>query len=282
MMAVAWLPSRRRSSRRSRQPTQSRRRAATAGRRSSYPSGTGSCAPPGRDSSTLLLAAAVESPQAQPSLLRPSLSALRASPAQTSVSRTRDDFDTLWSMRILAATLLVCSLGLLAAGWADAPRSRRRRRSIRYEPLRAGAARAGRRPCRHRSRLGFHVGIRVCVGMGHRRHVSGRPTTVPASTRGSSSSRALVTSAACSLMDARYTRWRWSRRRQTPRRRGIRWLARRLLHVSIQRQVARAQCESGTLPLHRRAACGPREGAGERHGLHRAHARTREAGSGRG
>ena len=71
-----------------------------------------------------------------------------------------------------------------------------------------------------------------------------------------------------SLVDARYTRWRWTRRRQTPRRRRIRWLARRLLHVSIQRQVARAQCKSGTLPLHRRAACGPREGAGERHGLH--------------
>lgn len=83
------------------------------------------------------------------------------------MSLLRGDCDTLWSMRVLVTTLLLCGLGLLAAGWADAlPKPPPPAKFWSTSHCERVLHVQGDDRVVTAQGYGFIVGLRVCVGMG--------------------------------------------------------------------------------------------------------------------
>ena len=176
---------------------------------------------------------------------------------------TRDECVTLRSMRSLAATLVLCSLVLVTAGWAGAappPPPAKFWSVSRCERVLQAHDYALPTADGHR----FHVGQRVCVG-------TGGPHTCEWTSDHASPLLGVHRVYALSLhrrhrslVDARNTRRPRHRRHRASRRGPVRRVATRLLHVPSERQPARNQRSSGTLPLNRRPDGGSSHATGER------------------
>lgn len=173
----------------------------------------------------------------------------------------------LGSMRVLAATLVLCSLGLLVSAWAgavpkpppkfwSASRCERVLHTGDYSIPTTEGSRIPRRPtrlCGHGGNAGLQVDVRLPFSS-----VLGVQSVW---------ARSLYRQHR-SLVDARHTQWSRPRPSRASRRRPVPRLAGRLLCVPYERQAACNQFNPCKLPLHRRPDRGSSDPTGERDRLH--------------